>query len=118
MPFDRQHQEIIAGRAEEREKVGISSDRVALAADQAHRAVAALTMKRRRTFLLASDDLPHPQKRRAHPRAVNSVSLQPLFARTNAIVQAHPVAMAWAPHAFGILELIEPSAVKEALASL
>ena len=79
-----------------------------LAPDQAHRTTAKLTKWCRRRLLFEVDDLVHAADAKARVTIVNSVSLQPMFAPTQAFAPANPLAWPWTQQ---FPEPIEPFAV-------
>ena len=83
--FDWRHRELIAGRAEIGKKVEVVFNGMRLTTDQAHQTAAKLTMNWcRRHLLFQEDDLVHDADAKASVTTVNSVSLQPVFAPTQA----------------------------------
>ena len=84
--FDWRHRELIAGRAEIGKKVEVVFNGMRLTTDQAHQTAAKLTMNWcRRRLLFQEDDLVHDADAKASVTTVNSVSLQPMLARRQAL---------------------------------
>ena len=91
--FDWRHRELIAGRAEIGKKVEVVFNGMRLTTDQAHQTAAKLTMNWcRRRLLFQEDDLVHDADAKASVTTVNSVSLQPMFAPTQAFAFSNRLA--------------------------